>query len=80
MSVVAKRLDGLRCYWYGGRPRPRRHCVRWGPMQLPHGKGHSSPRPTFCPTARLPISATILNLNVWAKAYIRTSWLRGPAV
>jgi len=17
--------------WYGGRPRPRRHCVRWGP-------------------------------------------------
>jgi len=30
--------------WYGGRPRPRRHCVRWGPsspprkgaQQLPH--------------------------------------------
>jgi len=20
--------------WYGGRPQPRRHCVRWGPMQL----------------------------------------------
>jgi len=18
--------------WYGGRPRPRRHCVRWGPV------------------------------------------------
>jgi len=26
---------------YGGRPRPRRHCVRWGPSS-PHGKGHSS--------------------------------------
>jgi len=28
---VAKRLDGSRCHWYGGRPRPRPHCVRWGP-------------------------------------------------
>jgi len=25
--------------WYGGRPRPKRHCVRWGPSFLP--KGHS---------------------------------------
>ena len=24
---------------YGGRPRPKRHCVRWGPSFLP--KGHS---------------------------------------
>jgi len=30
ISVVAKRLDGLRCTWHGGRPQPR-HCVRWGP-------------------------------------------------
>jgi len=30
--------------WYGGMPRPRRHCVTWGVVtQLPHGKGHSSP-------------------------------------
>jgi len=29
--------------WYGGGPRPRRHCVRWGPSTPPHGKGHSSP-------------------------------------
>jgi len=29
MSIVAKRLDVSRCLWYGGRPRPRRHCVRW---------------------------------------------------
>ena len=21
--------------WYGGRPRRRRHCVRWGPISLP---------------------------------------------
>jgi len=27
--------------WYGGRPRPRRRCLRWGPSS-PHGKGHSS--------------------------------------
>jgi len=25
--------------WYGGRQRPRRHCVRWEPPK----KGHSSP-------------------------------------
>jgi len=21
--------------WYGGRPRPRRHCVRWRPRSPP---------------------------------------------
>jgi len=26
--------------WYGGRPQPRRHCVRWDPAS-PHIKGHS---------------------------------------
>jgi len=25
--------------WYGGRPRPRRHCVRWGPAP-PKGYSH----------------------------------------
>ena len=29
--------------WCGGRPRPKRHCVRRGPSSLPHGKGYSSP-------------------------------------
>jgi len=29
--------------WYEGRPRPRRHCVRWEP----HGKGHSTSLPLF---------------------------------
>ena len=27
--------------WYGGRPWPRPHCVRWGPSSP--GKGHSPP-------------------------------------
>jgi len=31
--------------WYGGRPRPRRHCVRWGNSSLPK-KGRSPP-PNF---------------------------------
>ena len=30
MSIGAKRLDGSRyATWYGGKPRPRRRCVRW---------------------------------------------------
>ena len=28
--------------WYGGRPRPRRHCVRWGPSS-PSQKGGGAP-------------------------------------
>jgi len=27
--------------WYGGRPRPRRHCVRWGPSSPLTKKGQS---------------------------------------
>jgi len=27
--------------WYGGRPWPKPHCVRWGPTPLQ--KGHTSP-------------------------------------
>jgi len=34
--------------WYRSRPRPRRHCVRWGPSSLPKQKGHSS-SPLFGP-------------------------------
>jgi len=29
--------------WYGGRPQPRRYCVRWGPAPTPPKMGHSSP-------------------------------------
>ena len=28
--------------WYGGRPRPRRLCVQWGPS-YPQKKGHTYP-------------------------------------
>ena len=28
--------------WHGGRPRPRPHCVRWGPSSPPQ-RGHSPP-------------------------------------
>jgi len=31
MSIVTKRLDGSRCHLVRSRPRPRRHCVKWGP-------------------------------------------------
>jgi len=46
---------------YGGRPRPRRHCVRWGPS-YPYGKEHSSPHFSahffLARSARSPIWAT----------------------
>jgi len=39
MSIVAKRLDSSRCQLvWKYRPRPRPHCVRWGPSSL-HPKG-----------------------------------------
>ena len=41
MSIVPKRPDGSRCPWYGGRPRPRPHCARWGPSSPSPKKGHS---------------------------------------
>jgi len=32
--------------WYGGRPWPKWHCIRWGPSST-HPKGHSSPPQFF---------------------------------
>jgi len=32
--------------WYGGRPRPRRQCVRWDPAPSP--KGGKAPSQIFC--------------------------------
>jgi len=29
--------------WYGGRPRPRRHCIRCGPAPPPKGGGTAPP-------------------------------------
>jgi len=44
MSVVAKRLDELRCHMVRRyRPRSRRHCVRWKPRSRQKGVGHSTP-------------------------------------
>jgi len=32
--------------WYGGRPRPRPHCARWGPAPHPKNRG-TAPHPVF---------------------------------
>jgi len=34
--------------WYGGRPQPKRRCVRWGPASPPL-KGQSPPIFGQCP-------------------------------
>jgi len=39
--------------WYGGRPRPRQLCVRWGPRS-PSPKGGQSPRQIFGPCLLRP--------------------------
>jgi len=41
MAVVTNGFMDQDANWYGGRSRPRPHCVRWGPA--PPGKGQSSP-------------------------------------
>jgi len=48
MSIVAIWLDGSRCHLVRryNSPRPRPHCIRWGPSS-PHRKGHSTPPPLF---------------------------------
>jgi len=40
--------------WYGGRPQPRRHCVKWG-RSSPSPKGVQTPnfRPMFTVVERL---------------------------
>jgi len=53
--------------WYGGRPRPKRHCVRWRPSSS-RRKGAQYP-PTFRPMSivakRSPISAIAALLTVF---------------
>jgi len=39
IGILVKRLDGSRCHWYGGRPRPRLHCLRWRLSSLPTERG-----------------------------------------
>ena len=33
--------------WYGGRPRPRRHCIRWGPNLSPKKNNRAQLPPQF---------------------------------
>jgi len=52
--------------WYGGRPRPTRHCVRWGPSS--HSpKGGRSPFPNFRP---MFIVAKRLDGSKWHLAWM----------
>ena len=44
--------------WYGGRSRPRPHCVRWG---QPPGKGHSSPAPCLRPMSIVAKRSPVLS-------------------
>jgi len=44
--------------WYGGRPQPRQHCVRWGPSAPPRRGIAPNFRPMSIVTTRSPISAT----------------------
>ena len=46
MSIAAKWL-------HGGRPRPRQHCVRWGPSSQ-NPKGGGAPSPNFGPCLLWP--------------------------
>jgi len=39
--------------WYGGRPRSRRLCVRWGPS-YPQNRGHTHHHPFFGPCLLWP--------------------------
>jgi len=39
--------------WYGGRPRPRTHCVRWGPSS-PHPKKGAQQPPILGPCLLWP--------------------------
>jgi len=80
MSILAKRLDGSRCHWYGDMPQPRPHCVRWEPamgMQLhpPSQGGGAQPGHNPSPNVRpMSIVAKLLDgsrchsVQTWAQA------------
>ena len=60
--------------WYRGRPRHRRHCVRWGfQFPMPNGKRQSSP-PHFM--AHVYCGQTVAHLsNCWALVTSQISFL-----
>jgi len=49
MSVVAKRLDDQDATWYGGRPWPLAHCIRWGPSSPSPPSERGTTVPFFWP-------------------------------
>jgi len=62
--------------WYGGRPRPGRHCVRWGPSSpTQRGTAVLTFRSMSTAAKRSPISATakLLLYNYWPAVQTRFS-------
>ena len=59
--------------WYGGRARPKRHCVTWEPSS-PSPKGSRAPnfRPMAIVAKRSPISATAEHLFSDRGMYVNT--------
>jgi len=55
MFTVAKRLDGSRRTWHGGRPQPKRLCVRWGPSPLPINGAEPPSNFRPIPGAKMPL-------------------------
>jgi len=56
--------------WYGGRPRPRRHCVRWGPSS-PTERGTVAAPPLF---GYVYCGQTVAHLsNCWALVFFSTN-------
>jgi len=49
--------------WYGSRPRPRPHCIRWGPSSRERGTA----APSFWP---MSIVATVAYLNYYELLFV----------
>ena len=64
--------------WYGGRPRPRRLCVRWGPSSPSHKKGT---HPQFCPISIVPklLNGSQCHLVRWRPRPGQHCVRRGPS-
>jgi len=52
--------------WHAGRPRPRPHCVRWGPSSLPK-KGHS---PQFSAHVYCGQTAVCIRIPLGTEVYL----------
>ena len=54
ISVVANGWMDQDATWYGGRPRPRPHCVRWEPSSPRKGHSSTAVPPLFGPCLLWP--------------------------